>query len=199
MPDDYRRWGEEWLSLHPGWRMLTWNDEDVERWIQMSDWGEFRGANFQTRRLYEQFTVMAQKVDLLAVEIPYAFGGIYLDSDFEPAKNIEPLLDEVRAFAAREVPHIIAGGIMGCVPGHPAFRDIIAGIPESVRNGVGVGTQHFQRWEGKEDTVIFTSEQMYPFYMGEDGTNWKERFPQAYAAHHWGHSWAGAVSPEVTG
>lgn len=211
IPGQFLDWRARWLQLHPGWELKVWNDAAVNSWIQASDEGV--GSPFQHRRIYEQLGVMAQRIDLLAVEIPYAFGGIYIDCDFEPVKNIEPLLDEVQAFAAWETDErpdgIIAGGIMGCVPGNAVFGDIIAGIPGSLRANVGVGingvtgpgyrTPHWLRHYTDVGVKVFSKELFYPWYLGSwrpPGT-WYDEFPEAYAAHHWAHSWAGAVSPAV--
>jgi mannosyltransferase OCH1-like enzyme len=43
------------------------------------------------RSAMDAATTMAQKADILRLEILYHFGGIYLDTDVEPVKSIAPL------------------------------------------------------------------------------------------------------------
>jgi inositol phosphorylceramide mannosyltransferase catalytic subunit len=207
IPGEFLDFRDQWMKLNPDWAFCVWNDKSIDSWILASDEGN--GAPFRNRRIYEQLTVMAQKIDLLAVEIPYAYGGVYLDCDFEPARSLGGILNGVEAFAAWENDYIIAGGFMGCSQGHPVFRDFIDGIPASIKNGVGVGingvtgpgfrTPIWQKHMRDERVRVFPPEQFYPWYLGswrKPGT-WHDEFPEAYAAHHWAHSWAGAVSPEI--
>lgn len=197
LPGQFRDYQTEWMRLHPGWSLTIWDDAAVRGWIAASDQG--LAFPFRNRRIYETLTIGAQKCDLLCVEILYAHGGVYIDCDFEPAKNIEPLLDGVSAFAATEGFGIISGGIMGAVQGHPVFRSLIDGIPASIQNappgtwingitGPNYRTPIFQRFP---DVKVFDRELFYPFYMGEKhlAADWKIRFPTAYAAHHWAGSW----------
>ncbi len=54
---------------------------------------------------------MAQKADVARYEIVLKYGGIYMDIDFEPLKNIEPLLHGVDAFVAYESAEFICNGM----------------------------------------------------------------------------------------
>ncbi|CAF1355895.1 unnamed protein product [Rotaria sordida] len=57
-------------------------------------------------------------LDILRFEILYQYGGIYIDLDFEPLKNLELLLHGVQAFVAYESEYFICNGILGAIPGH---------------------------------------------------------------------------------
>lgn len=183
MPAEYVYFGQKWLDLHPGWKMIHW-----------TDWNLFEPMN---RAQYEAATVPAMKCDILCVEALYNFGGVYLDCDFEPLKNIEPLIENLDAFSATEGGGIISGGIMGSTPGHFAFKSIIEAIPESIRSKPGVGINGVTgpgfRTAYLGGIKVFSRDLFYPYGYWEKERR-HEEFPAAYAVHHWGNSWAGAVA-----
>lgn len=43
------------------------------------------------RDAFDAAKTMAQKADILRLEILYQYGGIYLDTDVEPVKSVAPL------------------------------------------------------------------------------------------------------------
>lgn len=185
MPAEMVYFGQKWLDLHPDWKMIHW-----------TDWNLFEPIN---RVQYEQATVPAMKCDILCVEALYHFGGVYLDCDFEPFKNIEPLIQDLDAFSASEDGILISGGIMGSTPHHPAFRALIDAIPNSIRNNPGVGINGVTG-PGFRTPILaqyglhtFARDLFYPYGYWEKERRYEE-FPDAYAAHHWFHSWAGATA-----
>ncbi|RYG51749.1 hypothetical protein EON67_02705 [archaeon] len=54
-----------------------------------------------------------------------AAGGIYLDVDFEPLKDITPLLRGIQAFTAWEADEFVCNGVFGAMPGHPFIRALV--------------------------------------------------------------------------
>src|SRR3954469_5636980 len=84
LPPQFKEWADRWLSLNPGWRMEWWTDSHLPDLLNAK---EFQAAD-----------KMAAKSDILRYEIIYKYGGIYIDSDFEPLQPLEPILDSVNAF-----------------------------------------------------------------------------------------------------
>jgi mannosyltransferase OCH1-like enzyme len=138
----------------------------------------------------------AQRGDVLKYELIHRFGGVYLDMDFECLRNIEPLLGDVEAFAAWESDECVNVALFGAAAGHPALREVIARLPESLRSetpgrqdlstgpGLFTGVIH-----GHPDVVLFGPELFYPYHFSEKHRR-SESFPSAYAVHHWAYSWA---------
>lgn len=186
MPAEMVYFGQTWLNHHPDWKMIHW-----------TDWNLFEPTN---RVQYEQATIPAMKCDILCVDILYQFGGIYLDCDFECYRNIEPLIEDETAFSASEDGILISGGIMGATQGHPAFKAVVDAIPESIRRGAGVGINGVTGPGFRTpilaqygDVKVYPRELFYPYGYWEKHRR-GESFPEAYAAHHWFHSWAGATA-----
>ena len=85
MPADQWKWTKQWARMCRADRIeyKLWRDADVQ-----ADAISFSMIN---RSALDAATTMAQKADILRLEILYQFGGIYLDTDVEPVKSIAPL------------------------------------------------------------------------------------------------------------
>lgn len=175
MPEDYRRYGESWARHHPEWEMRLWSDADAR---------ELECADAMSRaRTY------VERSDLIRYEVLRRHGGVYVDTDFESLKPVDPLLEGVTAFAAhpRAGTAKIATGIMGCVPGHPAFERAAERVHlavGSVRHG-GTGPDLMTEIVGEfPDVTVFDAELFYPYHWTELHLRDAE-FPGAYGVHHW--------------
>lgn len=181
MPQEYIEYGETWTKYHPDWKMILWTDQNM--------------IPLQNQDLYDQARIMAMKADIARYEILYRFGGVYLDTDFECLKNIEPLLDNVETFAASEDNYYISIGIMGCTFGNQIFETIINQLPKSVEDykftspSCQTGPAFVTRILKDNPLLdVFEKDLFYPYYYTElDKRN--ESFPNAYAVHHWAASW----------
>lgn len=179
MPDEFVEYGRTWLIHHPDWEMCLWNEDNM--------------IALQNQKIYDSTNNLAQKVDIARYEIIYQYGGVYLDCDFECLKNIEDLITGVEAFSASESLGIISIGIMGCVPLNPIFKLIIDGLPYSFHKYAEInyqtGPYYITRILGnKNDFVVFRPEYFYPYLWNEKHRK-DEKFPDAYAVHHWAGSW----------
>jgi mannosyltransferase OCH1-like enzyme len=189
MPERERKFGETWAERHPDWEMRLWREGNVPPLVNQA--------------LFDAATTPAQQADVLRYELLLAHGGVYLDTDFECFRDIEPLLGGVRAFSAREDADRVAIGIMGCVPGHPFFAAVVEALPDSVAWRPGqpaneqTGPELFSRVLverealGEEIITVFGPELFYPYHWSELNRA-GEHFPHAYAAHHWSKSWFGS-------
>jgi inositol phosphorylceramide mannosyltransferase catalytic subunit len=121
MPSRFQRWADEWLSLNPGWQMQWWTDRHLPEMVN--------------RKEFDAAEKMAAKSDILRYEVLAAFGGVYVDSDFEPLKPIETILTDVRSFQADELDDRPCNALLGCVAGDPFYQSIVKAIPHSIRQG----------------------------------------------------------------
>lgn len=108
IPELYQEFRAEWQRLHPDWQCLTWTDESE------SSLPPPPASCIHAR----------QRSNWMRLQILLAFGGVYVDLDTEPFKNIEPMLGE-RGAAASPFRFQHAGPVQCCnsflaaAPQHP--------------------------------------------------------------------------------
>lgn len=188
MPEPVLTARQSWIDRHPDWEFRTWRLEDLT-WLR-------------NQALFDRAVAYSQKADFARYEIVHRFGGVYLDTDMECLRPLDPLLEGCVFFSGREPSGLVAAGIFGATPSHPIVREMIERLPASCyvnptgQLNVTTGPHLLNRtildgeWERQEGIHIFPPAYFYPYAGGEP---WRrtEVFPHAYAVHHWGHSWKG--------
>ncbi|KAJ3158587.1 hypothetical protein HDU86_002813 [Geranomyces michiganensis] len=70
-------------AIHPGWKIMTWNDAAAEAFIQREHpW-------FYDTWMGYRFNI--QKADSLRYLLLYTYGGVYLDMDIQCRRSLDPL------------------------------------------------------------------------------------------------------------
>jgi FkbM family methyltransferase len=187
MPEKEQRFAESWTRHHPGWERRLWHDGNL--------------PELRNQALFDIAPTLAQKADILRFELLLDHGGVYVDGDFECLRNIEPLLDGVRAFCGREDAMRVSNALIGCVPGHPLLDAVVAALPDAVgwlpdrgpneQTGPDLLTRIVLEQEsiGAETATVFGPEVFYPYHWSELHRA-DEEFPEAFAAHRWsGRMW----------
>lgn len=181
MPEEFKYYEETWAKLHPDWEIKLWTDENM--------------IPLKNQKEYDNAKTPALKSDIARLEVLYKYGGIYIDCDFECLKNLEPLLDNVKAFAAWQDKCTINSAIMGCTPGHPVFKKLVYCATANInkhRNEIitcQAGPVYITRFlKLAKGVKIFPKEIFYPYYFNEKHRK-NDVFPEAYAVHHWAGSW----------
>ena len=175
IPEQHQRWIEGWLDLHPRWDHKIWTDASR---FTLTNEEQFVSANS-----------FAQKADIARYEILYRFGGIYVDTDMECLRSLEPLLQGVEAFIASEDPDSMTHlnvAILGATPGHPWLAELIARLPRAFEIGWGIQNETgpvFVRslTVGRPDVTVFPER----LFQHVERTPYEE----TYAVHHSAHSW----------
>jgi hypothetical protein len=183
MPEGFERFGETWRAHHPGWEMRLWTED-----------------NLPPSRLLGQLNDSGRHVSrsiLLRLEVLRQFGGVYIDTDMECLRSIEPLLGGVRAFAGYQSPKKVCGAVVGGVPGHPVFERGVRDHATRMRVGKGKMPGYSRSFFsslmiGFPGVTLFEPEVFYP-YLRHDFPRPGSDFPLAYAVHHW--SWLGRGEP----
>ena len=179
LPDRFAAYIQTWRDHHPTWRVILWTDAELPA--------------LANQREFDAAKNLAQKADILRYELLHRYGGVYVDVDFECLKSIEPLLIGIDGFAGEEDKSSVAIGIMGAVPLHPLFAELIRRLPESfaanknenIVNATGPGLlTRYCRHRG--DFRVFPPQVFYPLHYS--GHRWCAR-EDAYADHHWAGSW----------
>jgi hypothetical protein len=187
LPPEYEAFRAGWERLNPGWEVITWDEASLPPLVN--------------RAAFDAASTWAGKADIARLEILLRDGGVYADCDFEPLRPIEPLLDGVGFFAARDWGDWIANTMMGSAPGHPMTQTLVDAIPARFAarpdappnelTGPHLITELVAEREAHDPSIrIFPKERFYPYpyeerhlhHIGED-------FPGACAVHHWAASW----------
>jgi inositol phosphorylceramide mannosyltransferase catalytic subunit len=179
----------------PGWELRQWTDDDVGELFPLVNQDIYDRAEEIAPNHVGQL-----RSDVLRYEILHRFGGVYVDTDFQCLRPIDPLLDGVPCFAAWEVPdEWIANGLMGAPAGHTFLQVLIEQLPASVEQHLGfkpnklTGPQFFTRmWrEHGRGVTVLDRALVYPFGWQEvsdyiPGTfDAAEKWPNAFAVHWW--------------
>ncbi len=182
-PAEFAAFGASWLKHHPGWTMQTLTDPAA------------LGA-FQNADLLDRCRNHAQRSDVLRYELLWLYGGVYLDTDFECLKNIEPLLADASFVGAGERVGILSAGFIAATPQHPLVARCRAMLRDRVGltgtqaklTGPGLITDAWKEFLADPSILTYGPELFYPYPWTEKHRR-HEEFPDAYAVHHWAGSW----------
>ena len=121
LPDHFHKWAEQWLEMNPGWEMKWWTDNNL--------------PEITNRAAFDAADKMAAKSDILRYEVCQRYGGVYIDTDFEPLRPIEPILEGVRSFQADELDDRPCNAILGCAAGDEFYAHAVKSLPASIERG----------------------------------------------------------------
>ena len=195
MPPLMRQWRKEWASLHPGWTMKLWS-EWQGRVTSLTCDGDILNSSFP--KLIQKCCHLSQQSNIWRYELIERFGGLYLDTDFEPIKNLEPLIDNKIAFAGLihscypEGTKIeISCGLMGCPPHHPWAQDLTRNIETrdpSITLSLGVTYSH-EITSRHPEVHLFEPDVFYSHRYNQPARYKPPVPPTAYAVHRWSSKW----------
>ena len=172
LPPEFVEYRRGWQRHHQGWEMRLWTEENLPQ-------------DFRRREIYERLRIPAERSDMVRLELLHRFGGIYVDSDFECRRSLEPLLDGVDFFVGTLKPGRINNAIVGATPGHPLLDSAIDRLRPREFHGLDKKASGslfldalVKEWP---DVTIFPRELFYPATAAE-----REK---AYAVHHCARTW----------
>lgn len=187
MPARFVHFGETWMKYHPDWTMQLWTDESLPALINEQE--------------FLQAETFAQKSDILRYELLLKFGGVYLDTDVECLKCINPLLVDVECFASKyPKEYFVMQDVVGAAPEHPFLVDVVRQLPQyfhenSCRSIVYQTGPLFFTTVIKHHPEVKVFEQHY--FHAEPYLDSYENYPDTYAVHHWARSWAGDEKKKI--
>jgi hypothetical protein len=177
-PPQVVQFGESWREHHPGWRMRLWTDRRLPMGFD--------------RAALARCGNTAERSDVLRYALLSRYGGIYADTDVECLRPLDPLIENVQAFAGFEDAGRVGTAILGSTPGHPAFDTLAHEVALNAGRGTqpeATGPPFLTRvLREHPEVMVFPREVFYPY-------RWDERhlaggpFPAAYAVHHWSATW----------
>src|SRR5215211_2611228 len=178
LPWAVRQFGDSWERHCPGWEIRTWRDWNLPPLVNQD--------------AFDATTNPAQKADIVRLELLLRFGGVYVDTDFEALKPLEPLLDGIECFAATEDRRWVSTGIMGSAPHHPFITRLVEQVPKSIADQPdGAPNRQTGPWfvtaqlseyrmidRDRHPVVVFPPELFYPYHFSEPERR-HEYFPDA--------------------
>lgn len=178
LPEEAREFGEGWRRHHPDWGMRLWTDEDLDALLP--------------EELRARARTYAELSNMVRYEVIRREGGVYIDCDVECRRPLEPLLRGVEAFAGEELPGRLCNAVLGAVADHPLFVALTEAVPHTVGRAPlpeATGPGLFTLLGAREPSLTrFASVVFYPYRWDEPHRR-DERFPDAWAVHHWAGTW----------
>ena len=113
IPSKLQKCIDSWKRYCPDYEIIQWNEDnyDIDKHVYMRD-AYVRGA-------------YGFVPDYARLDILYQYGGIYLDTDVEVKRNLDPLLCQ-EAFCGVEKWQVVnLGGCSGAVKGHPMIGELL--------------------------------------------------------------------------
>jgi hypothetical protein len=111
LPDEYAAYGQTWLDHHPGWERRLWSEDNLPEGLRPE--------------VYERLRAPAERANVLRLELLSRQGGVYVDTDFECLRSIEPLIEDAELFITLAKPGRVNNALMGSVPGHPLIAEAL--------------------------------------------------------------------------
>lgn len=174
--------------LHPDWELVTYRDP-------------INPAEFPLTSIYwDRCQNGAQLAGLVRLEALWTLGGIYLDSDVEVYRRLDPLCG-LDGFAAWEDHRTVPDAVMGFTARHPAVMECLLLAMQrmdddstdwSTGNGAwgtgpGVTTTVLP---DRDDVLLLPPQSFYPYHYSERHRRMENHaHPFTFAAHHWAASW----------
>lgn len=152
---------------------------------------------------WERCTSGAQLAGLVRLEALWWGGGIWLDSDVEVYRPLDPLL-HCDAFACWEDRFVVPDAVIGATPRHPAIEACINLAIERLLSsstdwrtgpgawgtGPGVTTTIFP---GRDDVLLLPPGSFYPVHYSDKhrigSRDHRTENPWAFGIHRWHASW----------
>lgn len=204
-------WFARWCELHPSWAIWEWRELPAGHLQQCTDiHGQRNGQaiirpSAQERSLLGRACHLSQRSNIWRYLVLQQFGGLYVDTDVEPIRPIDFLIEELDVFAAQRRNAgrlIVETAFMGAVPGHPWIRDAIASLrTRDPTATLSMGTAYLTAVTARHPEVVLLPKDAVVF---EQPPDWEEAkrlavvpardagakaFPNAHAVHHWGSLW----------
>lgn len=179
-------------NLHPDWDHLTFRDPIDTMLFPL------------TSPYWDRCESGAQLAGLIRLEALFNLGGIYIDSDVELFRPLDPLLT-LEAFAAWEDADVVPDAVMGAAAGHPAILECLRLAIERIENGPPAevdwrtGNGAWSTGPGvtttilpnRPDVTLLPPVSFYPYHYTEKDRRHEDftAVPGCFGAHHWAASW----------
>jgi hypothetical protein len=115
LPDDHRPWIETWKEHHPQWEFKLWTEENLPE-------------DPVRPEVLDRLRAPVERADILRLEILYQHGGVYLDTDLECLRPIDPELDGEEFVGVCHKPGRITNTAIAAAAKHPLLERALANV-----------------------------------------------------------------------
>jgi mannosyltransferase OCH1-like enzyme len=196
MPDEFAEYGRRFRELHPRWMVNDWRSSATLPKLVNRDL--FDRAQEVCPRDWKRF-----QSDLLRLELLWLYGGVYVDTDVEPLKPFDDLLDPpggaFAAWSANTNRHgrPITQAVLAAAPQHPFIGASIDRLPDAADRYRGqslaqmIGPWHITRvYRAMKDPqlTVHPPELFYPQSNAVRDRGEPANIYGAYAHHKWANT-----------
>ena len=207
LPREYRELSKSWTTIMPDYEYKLWDESEIQK------------ISSPLQDLFNKAKNPGVKSDIGRYMILKSEGGMYVDTDFEAVRNIEPCLSGSE-FICGQAPANPKGtieylnGLIASIPNHPIINIVveklgaISQIDEqdamTIINSTGptLLTDAVNSIERTSAVGCLPSNYFYPWpaFMKECSDIPSQFYTECtYAVHHWGCSWFKWIDYEKLG
>ena len=172
LPGEYEGFRRTWTKHHPGWELKVWTEADLP-------------ADLRRPEAAERLRAPAERADILRLELLWREGGVYVDTDFECLRSIEPLLEGHDFVIGLAKPGRVNNAFIAAAAGHAILDRALNELRPREFHGYSkdaAGPTFLDRLlDGAEGVTLVEPELLYPRTPAAQ--------EQAYAVHHEARSW----------
>lgn len=174
---------ETWVEYLPDWEFVLWDESN----------SPIHHSFVKKALLEKKYAFAADYVRFYAL---YNFGGVYLDTDMELVKCLEPLLNNYFFSGSENIDNkCISAGIIGSIEKHEYIKSVLAYYDNLnfYKTSPSILTDVYN--QKKYDNVkIYEYQYFYPYNPYDHEQDVKQLFYRdvkdcTYAIHHWNYSW----------
>jgi mannosyltransferase OCH1-like enzyme len=173
MPEEFVGYRESWRRHHPDWEMHLWTEESLP-------------GDLVRPEVYERLRSPAERSDIIRLEVLHRFGGVYVDTDVECLRPIDPLLEEGVDFFVGEVKGKVENAVIGAAPGHPVLERALRELQPVTEYGADP-TRGTGPWFLTALLREYPEVKIHPQGVFSPMTDAERE--HAYAVHHYVSSW----------
>lgn len=176
MPSRFHDNIESWKQHHPKWDIKLWTDSNIHI--------------TKCATIYNQAKLWVRKADIARLDLLSQYGGVYMDCDVFCLRNIEPILENIDAFASYEDSFHVCNAALGCTPNHPWINEAIRMLNKQHKSKLreATGRAIFTKITPKyKEVKVFGCDTFFPRRKREDGTikELSEFSADSYSIHEW--------------
>jgi inositol phosphorylceramide mannosyltransferase catalytic subunit len=173
LPDEFAGYRETWLLHHPDWEHRFWTEENLP-------------SDLRRPEVYERLRMPAERSDILRLEVLFREGGVYVDTDFECHRPLDPVIGDLDFVTAPLKPNgWVNNAFIGSTPRHPIIERALREIQPREFYGLdkhGTGPRFFDRIVKQyPEVTLLAPELLYQTSPGQ--------LEDAVATHHAAGSW----------
>ncbi|HLQ87009.1 MAG TPA: glycosyltransferase [Enterococcus sp.] len=191
-PQSFKQNIETWKKYCPDYEIKIWTEDNID--VNVSKY-------LKSARNHKKWAFMSDYVRLYVL---YKYGGIYLDTDVELIKSLDPLLNNEMFTGLEEADSIATGLILGSIKKNQTIRKLLSlydSRGDNIVNGqfvestcVEITTKFFFEngfeYVNKNQKVLNCQIFSTRYFCPQRPGSYKIRIrPETYTIHHYSASW----------